>query len=74
MHFLGSCSHERSTLYYIESLSTSVVAREAWFVERTSEVLVIEEGNQVIFGHHVNTSARGVYYFETNSRAPFLDI
>ncbi|XP_057656460.1 lipase member H-A-like [Diorhabda carinulata] len=72
-----NCSHARSTLYFIESLTTKVFAKEASFEEdETFEVTirVKDDGKEVVFGRHVNTTMEGVYYLKTNSQKPFLNI
>ncbi|XP_018564415.1 lipoprotein lipase-like [Anoplophora glabripennis] len=71
-----NCSHARSTHYFIESLLTKSKAWEAVYEEKDYEVTVRvkEESREVTFGHHVEKSARGVYYFETNAAHPFLKV
>nr|UPN66603.1 pancreatic triacylglycerol lipase 1 [Colaphellus bowringi] len=69
-----NCSHARSTLYFIESLSKKAEALEANFTENSSGITVSpkENGKVIIFGQHVDRNAKGVYYFKTNSQKPFL--
>lgn len=63
-------------MYFIESLSTLVKAREAMYEEEHDEVSITVKTNpkEVTFGHHVDKSSRGVYYFETNAKPPFLKV
>ncbi|KAG5898202.1 hypothetical protein JTB14_005582 [Gonioctena quinquepunctata] len=69
-----NCSHARSTLFFIESLSKKSEAFEANYIEENSKVTISkkENGKVIIFGQHVDWSSRGVYYFQTNSQRPFL--
>lgn len=69
-----NCNHARSTLYYIESLSTKVKAKEAFYTEfeHTASLVQKENGKEVIFGQHIDINATGVYVFKTNSKQPFL--
>ncbi|CAH1996713.1 unnamed protein product [Acanthoscelides obtectus] len=67
--------HARSTLFYIESVKRKAKAREAEYHEDPNHNVTIklkEDPKEIIFGHHVDTTARGVYYFQTNANAPFL--
>ncbi|CAG9864882.1 unnamed protein product [Phyllotreta striolata] len=69
-----NCSHARSTLYFIESLSVKQLVAEATFKEEGNVVTVSIKGyqNNVIFGQHVDVNARGVYSFKTGSVKPYL--
>ncbi|CAH0555109.1 unnamed protein product [Brassicogethes aeneus] len=68
-----NCSHARSTLYFAESISKSIVATECTIeAEDTINIKTIEGGKQVIFGQKTNKKARGSYVFSTNSEKLFL--
>ncbi|KAJ8917667.1 hypothetical protein NQ315_005114 [Exocentrus adspersus] len=71
-----NCSHERSTLYFVESLTRKAKALEAKYEEITGEphVTVKENGKEVVFGQHVDKTTRGVFFLETNSEPPFLKV
>ncbi|KAJ8935336.1 hypothetical protein NQ318_016629 [Aromia moschata] len=69
-----NCSHARSTLYFIESLSRKLKAKEAVFdqINFDVEIKIKDDAEEIIFGYHVDRSARGVYYFDTHFEIPFL--
>ncbi|XP_028144131.2 lipase member H-A-like isoform X2 [Diabrotica virgifera virgifera] len=71
----SNCSHARSTLYFIESVATKAIAREAIFMEDAHFSVTVTpklDGKEIVFGQHVDKSARGVYYIKTNAVKPFL--
>ncbi|KAJ8968061.1 hypothetical protein NQ314_002500 [Rhamnusium bicolor] len=57
-----------------ESISRKSTAQEAIFkqIEYQVTIQVKENPREVIFGQHIDKSARGTYYFKTNAQAPFL--
>ncbi|XP_019864592.2 phospholipase A1 isoform X1 [Aethina tumida] len=69
-----NCSHARSTLYFIESVLTEVVAKECNVTVSGFEVDVkeIAEGQKTLFGLNVDQKSRGSFVFTTNSESPFL--
>ncbi|CAG9830866.1 unnamed protein product [Diabrotica balteata] len=72
----SNCSHARSTLFFIESVATKAISKEAIFNEDEHFFVTVtpkRDGKEVIFGQHVDKSARGVYYIKTNAAKPFLN-
>ncbi|KAJ8969604.1 hypothetical protein NQ317_011318 [Molorchus minor] len=70
-----NCSHARSTIYFIESVSKKSKAREVIFKQTKDFIITLEEKNnakEIIFGQHVDQNVRGTYSFSTNSEKPFL--
>ncbi|KAJ8917668.1 hypothetical protein NQ315_005115 [Exocentrus adspersus] len=68
------CSHERCTLYFVESLTRKAKAKEADFEEKSNEIYVTVKENpkEVVFGFHADKTTGGVYFLETNCEPPFL--
>ncbi|KAJ8917666.1 hypothetical protein NQ315_005113 [Exocentrus adspersus] len=60
----ANCSHARSTLYFIESLTRKAKAQEADYVEEVDEVFinVKENAKVIVFGQHVDRDARGSFF------------
>ncbi|CAH1183842.1 unnamed protein product [Phaedon cochleariae] len=69
-----NCSHARSTVYLIESLTIKFKAYEATYEENNFNVTVAVKprAKELIFGQHVDKNSRGVYYLETNAEKPYL--
>ncbi|XP_066146090.1 lipoprotein lipase-like [Euwallacea fornicatus] len=72
----ANCNHHRATRIFIESVNKKVEASEVNFKEDEEfNILVTPKETKfqvAVFGEHVDTSVRGVFYFETNHSEPFL--
>ncbi|KAJ8936148.1 hypothetical protein NQ318_010559 [Aromia moschata] len=76
---LEVCNQDKAVLYFIESISKTSRAVEANFLLMSNsqmdievKVVVKDNAEEITFGYHVEKSARGIFYFETNSEKPFL--
>ncbi|XP_060529039.1 lipase member H-like isoform X2 [Cylas formicarius] len=70
-----NCNHHRSTWLFLESVRTTVEAREAEYLDEGNYNVTINvkpKGKVVTYGQHVDQKAKGIFYFETNGRKPFL--
>ncbi|XP_066247658.1 lipase member H-A-like isoform X2 [Euwallacea similis] len=71
-----NCNHHRATKIFIESVNKKVEASEVDFKEDDEfNVFLTPKKTKfqvAVFGEHVDTSVRGVFYFETNRSEPFL--
>ncbi|BES94214.1 Lipase [Nesidiocoris tenuis] len=69
---LIGCSHARSYYYYIESISDPdgfpAVKCDSWGQFKSGSC---ENNTKIFMGDATPPTARGIYYLETNSQAPF---
>ncbi|XP_045495126.1 lipase member H-A-like [Colias croceus] len=71
----SGCYHARAPQYYAESIISDIgfyaTKCSSWLSHMIGWCKLTNSGEEVIFGEHVPTNATGIYFFDTNSEAPF---
>ncbi|XP_026733202.1 pancreatic lipase-related protein 3-like [Trichoplusia ni] len=71
----SGCSHGRAPQYYAESINTEVGFYAAkcysWITYMIGWCELFNSADDVLFGEHVPLDAKGLYFFRTNSEAPY---
>ncbi|CAH0581312.1 unnamed protein product [Chrysodeixis includens] len=71
----SGCSHARAPKYYAESINTDAGFYAAkcysWITYMIGWCELFNSADDVLFGEHVPHDAKGLYFFRTNSEAPY---